>query len=148
MKRLILILLFLFSICAFTFEIEKEDLLSTPQNFTASWVDVGNPILMLSKETLSVFVDIDINNSINPRLRAVGQLTKNGNDYLFPILTVSTNNISVDSQYFEFPDTDRKYVLEIKTTGLVPFVQLQMSTETVGSTAGQIESLSITKVIR
>lgn len=93
-----------------------------------------------------VWLNIDINDSQNVRVRAVGKLSKNAaNEYNLPIKTTSSSQVTIQDEFMEFnDDADQKVLLEIVTNGLIPFVQLQVEAGTVGASAGQIDEADIT----
>ena len=93
-----------------------------------------------------VWLNIDINDSQNVRLRAVGKLAKNATlEYVFPIKVVTSSKVNVQDEFTEFTDdADQSVLVEILTNGLVPIVQLQVEAGTAGATPGQIDNADIT----
>ena len=118
-----------------------HDLKATPQNFTASWVDYGVEIGTDGHDRISIWTDLDINDTKNARMRLVGRHTKAGDDYDFLIKTIYDTHISVKNEYLEFAtDADGKSVISFELDEIVPFIQVQIQAGTVGATAGQILS--------
>ena len=121
-------------------------LISAAQNLTASWADLGSEIDMTKYRRCMVWLNIDINDSQNVRLRAVGKLAKNATlEYVFPIKVVTSSKVNVQDEFTEFTDdADQSVLVEILTNGLVPIVQLQVEAGTAGATPGQIDNADIT----
>lgn len=118
-----------------------HDLKATPQNFTSSWVDYGVEIGTDGHDRISIWVDLDINNTQDARIRLVGRYDKSGDDYDFLIKTVYDEKISVKSEYMEFAtDANGKSVVSFELDEIVPFVQVQIQAGTVGGTPGRIVS--------
>ena len=112
---------------------------ATAQNFTASWVDYGIEISTDGFDNMSIWLDIDINSTVDARVRILAKHTTGGDEYSHPIETVSASVISVQDEYFEFEtDVDEKRVLLINLDGIIPYVQVQIEAGTVGGTAGKI----------
>lgn len=123
-----------------------EALISSAQDFTGSWVDLGTKIDMRGYKDLLVYLDIDINDAIDTRVRALGDHDTNGtNEFVFPIESISASQINIQDEFMEFAvDANQKVVLRVKAQG-VPYLQLQISAGTAGATAGQIDSAYINK---
>lgn len=124
-----------------------DSLLGAPQDVTAAWVDLGAEITMGGYTHLGVWVDLDINDSENVRIRALAKHTAAGGDeYFLPILSVSVSDIKIQDEYFEFnEDIDQKVLVKVPTDNLVPVIQLQVMAGVVGGTAGQVDDLQITR---
>ena len=124
-----------------------ETLVSVAQDVTAAWADSGAEIPMSGYTKLGVWINIDINDSENFRIRALAKHTSAGADeYIVPIRTVYTDKVSIEEEYLEFNDDEDQLVLfEIDTNNLVPYVQLQIQAGVVGATAGQADEIVITK---
>lgn len=121
-------------------------LITSAQTLTDSWADLGGEQDMSKYKRCMVWLNIDINDSQNVRVRAVGKLSKNAaNEYNLPIKTTSSSQVTIQDEFMEFnDDADQKVLLEIVTNGLIPFVQLQVEAGTVGASAGQIDEADIT----
>lgn len=116
-------------------------LISVAQNLTANWVDLGGEISTANVQHIGVYINLDINDSNNARVRLLAKHTSAGADeYTLPIRTVSASVVSVEGEYIEFNvDADQKVILEFTLDGVVPFCQIQVQAGTVGATAGQID---------
>lgn len=119
-----------------------HDLKTSAQNFTTSWVDYGSEISTDGHVRISLWFDMDINDTIDTRVRILAKHTRGGTDeYTFPIETVSDSFISVKDEYIEFAtDTDGKRVISFELDEIIPLVQVQISAGTVGASAGQMLS--------
>lgn len=107
----------------------RELLLDTPQTFSGSWVDLGDEIEMIGFCALGIWLTVDIELGFDNLIRAVAKLDSGGaNEYLLPIGTQSASDIAIEDHYFEFTDdVDRLYYLDVGTSGLIPYIQLQIS---------------------
>lgn len=124
-----------------------ETLLGTAQDVTAAWADAGAEIPMSGYTKLGVWINIDINDSENFRIRALAKHTSAGSDeYVVPIRTVYTDKVTLEDEYLEFNDDEDQLVLfEVDTNNLIPYIQLQIQAGVVGATAGQADEIVITK---
>ena len=117
-------------------------LITAAQNFTSGWVDLGSPIPAMGIMQIGFFLTVDINDSLNARIRAVGlRHDADTVDYPLPIKTVGTSSVTLEPELFEFNvDADQNLVLDVVTDDIVPYVQMQIMAGTVGGTAGQIDA--------
>lgn len=120
------------------------ELISAPQNLTSGWVNLGEPIDMTKASRLGLYIKLDINDSLNPRVRAMAKRGKNDIDlWELPIRTVGASDVKVEGEDFEFNvDADQNVVFSIATEGVVPFIQIQVQAGTVGASPGQIDDAS------
>lgn len=127
--------------------IGPESLLAAAQNFTAAWADCGTEIPTSGSTHLGIWLTLDVNDSLNMRVKALAKHTSGGTDeYELVIKTLSATDVKVDAGYIEFnTDADQKVILSIPLDGLVPYVQLQIMAGTAGATPGQVDSLYTTK---
>jgi hypothetical protein len=125
----------------------REVVKSTAQAFTTSWVDIGGEIEMRGYNTLAVWATLDINNTNNPRIRALAKLDSAGTkEYNIVIKSVGASDVKIESNYIEWNvDADMETLIQFETDGLIPYIQLQIQCGTVGVAAGQIDYLEITK---
>jgi len=124
-----------------------ETLLGTALDVTVNWQDAGAEIPMTGYTKLGVWINIDIGDSENFRIRALAKHTSAGADeYIVPIRTVYTDKVSIEEEYLEFnEDEDQLVLFEVDTNNLVPYIQLQISAGVVDATAGQADEIVITK---
>jgi len=123
---------------------------ASPQNLTGSWADLGDELDVEGAHFIGLFVNLDINDSANARVRLLAKRTSAGTDeYVLSIRTVGASDVKVEDEYVEFNgDADQKMLLSWDLDGLVPFAQFQVQVGTVGSTAGQIDSAYVTTATR
>lgn len=111
----------------------------TAQDFTASWVDYGGEISTDGHSIVALWLNIDINNTENVRLRILAKHTEGGSGYILPLKTETATIVTVEDEYFEFTtDEDARRVISFTLDRVIPFVQVQIQAGTVGATAGQI----------
>jgi hypothetical protein len=115
------------------------------QAFTASWVNLGGVINAKSASAIGLFLKLDVNNTTDMRIRAVGKLTESATDlYYIPIKTVGASKVNVEAEYIEFTnDIDQNAILEIITDGLIPYIQFQIECSVVGVSAGTVAEANI-----
>jgi hypothetical protein len=123
---------------------------AAPQNFTAAWADLGGEIRIYEKSdkrhnfsTIGLFLNLDINDSTDLRIRALAKHTEAGADeYVLPIRTVSASDVKVEDEYIEFnDDANQKVLIEIDTSGLIQVVQFQIMAGVLGAgVAAQVDS--------
>lgn len=114
--------------------------IDSPQDLTANWADLGSEIKVDGAQTVLLWVVLDINDSENARVRALGKRESVGDEeYTFPIRTVSATKVTVEVDYTEFAsDDDQNMILAVDLDGGVPYLQFQVQTGTVGASAGNI----------
>ncbi len=115
-------------------------LIDTPQELTTSWANLGPLIQMNSFSRLGLFLKLDINDSQNVRVRAVGKRSEgDASNFVFPLLTPSATSVGVEPELYEFTtDADVNQIIEIGTNYIVPYVQIQVQAGTAGATPGEI----------
>jgi len=126
-----------------------ESLISSLQGLTETWTDLGSEVDMRGYTQCNIYLTLDINDSINARIKALGKHESAGADeYDFVIKTVSASDIKIEPEYIEFnTDADQLSILKVETEG-VPYLQLQASCATSGSTTGSIDACYINKIWR
>lgn len=132
----------------------EEGKYSTPvlveenQALTDSWANLGDVIDMRGYTELYLYINLDINDSLNARVRALGMMTDTGDGYVLPIEAVSSTEVKVTAQYIEFDtDADQLMVLRVNV-GAIPYVQIQTQAGTVGASAGNIVTIHVNKLWR
>lgn len=117
-------------------------LISAAQTLTEAWKNLGSEIDTRGISALGVFISLNINNTLNARIRALAKRESGSADeYVLPIRTVSTSDVKIEDEYLEFNnDVDQEMLLSWELDGIIPFVQLQVMAGTVGASAGQIIS--------
>jgi len=115
------------------------DIGTLPQNFTASWVDLGTEQSTSSAQTATLFLGLEVNDSLNMRIRALGMHATGGTEFMMPIKTVTATQVDTEGEFIEFSqDVDQNIIISFSLSGTIPFVQFQIQAGTVGGTAGQV----------
>lgn len=116
-------------------------LISSAQNFTGSWADLGSEIAVNGFNSIGLWLNIDINDSVNTRVRLIAKHTTAGtNEYSLPLKDASATEVSVVGEYYEFTsDADQKIVLSWDIDNVIPIVQFQIQAGTAGASPGQID---------
>jgi len=116
-----------------------KTLKGTVQNFTASWVDYGPEISTDGFDFMSIWLNIDINDTQDARLRILSKHTSGGNEYVHSIEVIAGSVVNTEDAYFEFTtDEDAKRVIEVTLDVVIPYIQVQIQAGTVGAAAGRI----------
>lgn len=125
----------------------REVVKSTSQALTNAWADLGGEVLTLGYKKIGVWIKIDINDSQNVRLRALPKLDAGATDeYSLSTKVITATDVALTAQYFEFStDADGNYFIEIDTSGLIFYTQLQVMAGVVGAGPGNILSCEVTK---
>ena len=119
-------------------------LISSAQSFTASWASLGSQQTTGGFSSMGLYLNLDINDSANARIRALALHTTGGATYLLPIKTTGASSIAVEDEYLEFNvDEDQKMILSWDLDRVIPFVQFQVQVGTVGTTAAQIDDANL-----
>lgn len=120
-------------------------LISSAQNLTGSWADLGGELNTEGVRTIALYLTLDINDSLNARVRLVALHTSSGTEHVMPIRTVNASDITVEDEYIEFTaDADQSMMLPFEIYAVCPCVQFQVQAGTVGVSAGQIDAASVT----
>lgn len=126
-----------------------EELITTAQDLTSSWANLGKPISMANYRKLGLWLDVNINNSTGVLFRALPlkSLDSTATVYNFPIKWVSSSKVAIDDENFELTNNaDQKLLVAMETDYLVPYVQIQVMATVVGATAGQIDVAEYNRV--
>lgn len=114
---------------------------ATAQAFTANAADWGAEINTAGYRYLHLYLTIDINQTLNARLKFLRKHTSAGSEeYPDYLLTVASNVTTTGAEkYWEIgSDSDHKPYLKIDLERGVPYVQLQIWAGTAGVTPGTI----------
>lgn len=122
-----------------------QSIIPAPQDITGAWANLGDPVRVEGARTAGLWVNLDINNSQNVRIRALVQHTDGGSQYLIPIRAITASQINVQPEFVEFTnDVDQLMVLASDLEGIVRYIQWQVMAGTVGITPAQIDSAEAT----
>lgn len=159
MKNIIILLVFLFSILnvnaayrtasqtLYKQNIESPTptaIISSAQDLTVSWAALGSQQTSGGFSSAGLYLDVDINDSENVRIRALVRHTTGGATFLLPIKTVASNNVKVEPEYIEFNvDSDQKMLISWDLDRVIPFIEFQVQVSAVNTTAAQIDSANL-----
>ena len=120
---------------------KRIDLKTDPQTLTTTFADLGAEIPCLGFRTVSVYLQLDINQANDITIGALGKLEKDATaEYWLPLQINGTAEINADKLVNEINyDADGYQMLRIDVTG-VPFLQLQAKEGTDGGVDADIES--------
>lgn len=120
----------------------EPTIITAPQTVTGSWADLGGELDMTSWRRIGLWIDLDINDSNNVRIRALVKIAKNGAlEYVPVIKTISATDIGIIGGYYEFTsDSNQQAYFELETNGLIPVIQWQVMAGTAGASPAIINS--------
>lgn len=123
-----------------------EGVITSPQNLTASWADLGSEKIVPGFKTAALWLDVDINDSSNVRIRCLAKRAPaTGLEYVLPINTVGASSVAVEDEYFELNvDADQQIIVKVTLDNVIPVIQWQVIAGTLGASAGQIETAYMT----
>ena len=115
-------------------------LITSAENFTGSWVDLGPEIDCFGYNTLKLYLKLVINLTTGARVRVIDKQESGGAEEYNPqIETVGAASIAIQPQYWEWTNNaDQSTTLVYKTDGTTPFVQVQIQAAVPSGTPGQI----------
>ena len=121
-------------------------LITSAQTLTGSWANLGSVQDFSQYFRSAIWLNVDINDSLNVRVRALAKLGANDAlSYTLPIRTVGASDVKLDAEYYEFnTDADQQMLLEVVSNGLAPCIQFQVMAGTAGASPGQIDNADIT----
>ena len=124
----------------------NPSIITSPQTCTTSWVDLGDEIDVSQYRRTGIWLDVDINDSANVRVRALAKLAPNAVlEYTPVIKTISATDIGIIGGYYELTsDTDQQVYFELETNGLIPVIQWQVQIGTDGGVNAIILSAQAT----
>ena len=119
-------------------------LISSAQNLTGSWADLGDELDVEGVRTIGLYLTLDINDSLNARVRLVALHTSGGTEHVMPIRTVNASDLTVEDEYVEFTDdADQSIMLPFEIYAVCPCVKFQVQAGTAGVSPGQIDAASV-----
>ena len=126
---------------------DGEQLVTSAQTLTDAWADLGSEIDMRGYNNLNIYITVDINDSIDVRLKTLGKYESAGTDeFDFSIETTDSGSVKINPKYYEFnSDIDQLQIMKIPTNG-IPYIQLQIMAVATGSSIGSISDCYINKI--
>ncbi len=111
---------------------------------TAAFMPLGTEIRVEGTQYLAIYATVDINSSQNMRLKATARLESGGTDYVIDHSQIlySRDAVATDKSYIEIDNDEDQYLMWLIPVYGYSHIQLWLSAETVGATAGQIDALS------
>ena len=105
------------------------------------WTAIGPELDVQGYTRVSLWVDVDIGTTENPRFRCVGRHTSGGNDYMMPIYYPSVAGapgsyvVLIEGEYVEWnvDGTDFRTVLTWDIANSIPYIQFQQQCTVVGT---------------
>jgi hypothetical protein len=128
---------------------DPQQLIASPLDLTGTWADLGSEYQLGGAGACSVYLELDINSSLNARVRFLAKHTSaHADEFSLPIHTVGASDVKIEDEYFEFNvDADQKILLGVELDGCVMYGQWQVQVGTVGGTAGQIDDAWLVSAI-
>lgn len=111
----------------------KETLLSAAYTLTETEAEIGSEINTIGVRKLVLYVTVDINDSLNVKIRPNFRHTSGGTNYYPPLAVDGTTETKIQDQY---------QTIEIELDGCVPYVQFSAWAGTAGSTAGILTDIT------
>lgn len=123
---------------------EPKALITTPQTMTNAWADVGVSFPVGNYSYLAIKLALNINDSQNVRIRALGLDTKaslSSTGASFPIYSPAADKVEVAPHYYEFSsDADQKIVVDWSILRVCKFIIIQMYAVTPGAAPATVDS--------
>jgi len=126
-----------------------QQLISSAQSMTGTWADLGSEYQLGGAKSCAVYINLDINLSLNARIRFLAKhASAHADEFALPIRTVSASDVLVEDEYIEFnADADQKVIIGVELDGCVMYGQWQARVGTVGGTAAQIDDAWLVSAI-
>lgn len=123
------------------------ELIPTPQNFTGSWADLGGEIPTHGYNTITLWLTLDINDTLDARIRLLEKHESSGvEEYPPQIESIGASDVKIEPHYWEVNvDADQLFTVVRQLDGVVPYTQPQISAGTPGGTPGQITAAYYTR---
>lgn len=120
------------------------------QVVTGAWADLGPEVPLQGYTKIGLWLNIDINDAQNLRVRVLLKHTSAGaNEYPLPITSVDVTgppfSLRVQGEYVEFDvDADQLMAMNFDVYNWAPFVQFRVMAEVAGATPAQILDAAVT----
>lgn len=124
-----------------------DALIASAQNFTGSWVALGDEIECAGYNRVGAFLKVVANNSSGMRFRVMGRYASGSTDlFPLPIKVTTSTVVLVSPEYVELAaDADQNIILSWEIDNLIPYVIIQIETGTVGAIAGQVAAAQFSR---
>jgi len=146
MKKLIILICLLISASVMGASLQKYDhkswgpitMTASPVTLTATFMDVGELIDARKFNKVKLYLDVDINDSVDVGLKLLGSHTAGGTEYEYAITTTSSSLVTIKPLVYQFSnDADKSYVIEFDV-GEFGYVQFQANAVTSTGTPAQV----------
>jgi hypothetical protein len=131
---------------------DPVSIIAAAQNITASWADLGPEILCDGSNTVCLWVNVDINDALNVRFRALAKHTSAGAvEYQLPTKVVNSTAtpwlVQCEGNVLEWnvDGTDFASVFSFDLVNSVKYVQFQVMAGTAGASPGQVLNAETTQ---
>lgn len=124
-----------------------EALISAAQALTGSFADVGGEIDVSGFSSLGLWIDLDINDSIDVQFKMLVKLADSATDeYELPLIAATASKANIEPQLIELTnDANQKIMIPFSLDRVIKSVQIQVKAGTLGSPAGILTSAKVTK---
>lgn len=113
--------------------------ITTAQNFTAGWVDLGGEIPSFGWDNLTIWLDITKNNSTGLQVRFVHLHTSGGDEYNHINEVVASGITSTYIQHYLLEDTDQKIIIDHRLFNTANYCKCQIKCAVVGVTPAVVD---------
>jgi hypothetical protein len=125
------------------------EIIDEAQDLTAEWAALGDEIDFRGVDEVALYLTLDINSSVNVRVRFLAAHTSGGQGHVLPLPTTGASDIKLEDRLQEFNDDENQSMVPTWTlNGVILFGQFQVMAGTVGGTAGQIDAANVVTVMR
>ena len=126
--------------------VTKIILVGTPQNLTGAWADLGDEIKVNDYRKATLWLTLDINDSLNARVKMLVKHSEaGGEEYNVPIKTISQSDVKIEALYYELnDDLDQLIALTFELDNTYEYIQFQAMAGTPGASAGQFDKVYYT----
>lgn len=110
---------------------------------TTAFLPLGEEIRVEGTEYLAIYGKVDINSTNNMRLKATARLESGGTDYVIDHSQIkySRDAVATDKSYIEIANDEDQYLMWLIPIYGYSHIQLWISAETVGATAGEMDEM-------
>lgn len=110
-------------------------LITSAQAFTAAWADLGPEIALFGRNSLTLWLTIDINDSTDLQFRVLPKHESGGlEEYEPPIETYTASKVDFQGGYHELAvDADVLIPITMRLNGTYPYGQVQIKAGTLGT---------------
>ncbi len=123
----------------------EAELLGSPFTLNGTFRVVGGVVNVGDIGALSMWIDMTINDSLEPQIKVFALFDETGNEYELPIQDVSSSAVAISPLVFNLTASDQQIVVPLEIDKSIPFIKIYAKVGTVGATAADINSLKLVK---